>query len=157
MTSTWKAAAGIILIFVFGCISGALSTSLFLHNEVLMLDRNPSEVADILESRFTRHLGLDQAQHAQIHDILMSYLQQRRALMARMQPELQENNRQMLAQIRSVLHPDQMAGFKDNLVQLRRRLAGAAFRPPEMGPSGTIGTTNAAPAQDGSTNAAPIQ
>jgi hypothetical protein len=151
--STWKAAAGIVLIFVFGCVSGALSTSLYFRNEVLSLERSPSEVADILENRFTHHLGLDPGQHQQVHRILMEYLKARRQVMTQVQPELQENNRQMLVQIRGILHPDQLAGFQDNLGQLRRSLSRSPYRPPELGPSGTIGT----PASDGSTNAAPVQ
>ena len=151
MTSTWKAAAGILLVFVFGCISGALSTSLYFRNEVLSLERSPSEVADVMETRFTRHLGLDPDQHQQIHRILMEFLKARKQLMTQIQPELQANNRQMLAQIRGVLHPDQLAGFKENVEQLRRRMAKAAGRPPEAevgAPEPTNApSTNGAPAQ----------
>jgi hypothetical protein len=150
MISTWKAAAGIFLVFVFGCISGALSTSLYYRNEVLSLERSPSEVADVMENRFAHHLGLDPDQHQQIHRILTEFLRQRKQLMTQIQPELQANNRQMLAQIRSVLRPDQMAGFHDNVEQLRRRMAKAAGQPPDA-EVGAPEPTNAP-----STNAAPI-
>ena len=151
MTSTWKAALGILLVFVFGCISGGLSASLFLRHEVLALERDPSEVARILENRLTHHLDLDPAQHRQIHDILMTYLQQRQNLLKQVQPQMKVLNLQMIGQIRSVLRPDQVAGFHDNVEQLRRRLANAAVHPPEA-EVGASETTNAP-----STNAAPIQ
>ena len=146
MTSTWKAAVGIFLIFVFGCISGALSTSLYYRNEVLSLERSPSEVASIMENRFTHHLGLDPDQRQQIHGILMTYLQQRHELTKQIQPQMQVLNRQMLAQVRSVLRPDQVEGFRQNVEELGRRMAKAAFPPPGV-ELGVPETTNAPPNQ----------
>jgi hypothetical protein len=149
MSATWKAALGILLVFALGCVSGALSTSVFFRNEVLTLQRNPEEVARILENRFTRHLDVDSSQHAQIHQILLDYLQSRRQLNGQIQPQMQALNQQMIGQIKSVLRPDQVAGFKDNITQLRRRMARSAFRPPEMNADqpavGNGSATNAAP------------
>jgi hypothetical protein len=155
-TSTWKAAVGIFLVFLFGCISGGLSTSLYYRNEVLTLEHSPSEVADILENRFTHHLGLEPAQHQEIHRILVAYVKARRQLSATLQPQMQTLNQQMLGQVRSVLKPEQLDGFQENMAQLRRRLAKAAARPEEIGLT-EPGGTNAAPADASATNAAPIQ
>jgi hypothetical protein len=112
-------------------------------------------VADILENRFTRHLGLEPAQHQEIHRILVEYVKARRQLSATLQPQMQVLNQQMLGQVRSVLKPEQLGGFQENVAQLRRRLAKSALRPGEIGAAEQDGT-NAAPADGATTNAAPI-
>ena len=156
MISTWRAAAGILLVFVFGCVSGGLSTSLYFRNEVLSLERSPSEVADILQNRFTHHLGLDPDQREQVHRILMDYLRDRKQLTATLQPQMKVLNQDMIGRIQGVLHPDQVDGFQDNLAELRRTLAHTPYRPPEMAPASTLGGVNAAPDGNAATNATPL-
>jgi hypothetical protein len=145
MTSTWKAATGILLVFLFGCISGGLSTSLYYRNEVLTLEHSPSEVADILQNRFTRHLGLDPEQRQEVHRILIAYVKERRQLSATLQPQMQVLNQQMVGQIRSVLKPEQLSGFQENMAQLRRRLAKTAVRSADEAGAPVDASTNAAP------------
>jgi hypothetical protein len=133
MGSSWKAAFGILLVFILGCVSGSLSTSVYFHQypERLLL-RSPAATADSVENRLTRHLDLDANQRTQIHQFLMAYLQDRKKLQTRLQPDIQDLNIQMVVQIRSVLHPDQMESFHQNVIEFRRRVAKAAFRPGAM-------------------------
>jgi hypothetical protein len=129
MSSTWKAAIGIFLVFALGCLSGALSTSIFFQQDAVRIQRNPEQAAAILEGHLTRRLDLDADQQAQIRQILTDYLKDRRRVQQQVQPEMQALNAQMMRQIRSVLHPDQLGLFRDNVADLRRRLAHTALRP----------------------------
>jgi hypothetical protein len=151
MRSSWKAAFGIFLIFGLGCLSGALSTSVYFHENLdLLTQRNPGASAEAIETRLTHHLKIDAQQREQIHGILMDYVKQRRQFQARIQPDVQALNVQMIRQVRAALHPDQLAGFHQNITELRGRLARAGVRinSPEGVPD-PIGGSDAAP----STNA----
>ena len=153
MSNTWKAAIGILLVFLLGCAAGALSASVFFHHSMaLLLQRDPNATANALEKRLTHQIDLAPDQHDEIHRILMDYLKSRKQLQAQIQPEIQALNLQTFQQIRSVLRPDQVPRFHDNVVAFRRRLARAMFQnPPPAGsaavPESTpLSGTNAPPA-----------
>jgi hypothetical protein len=145
MSSTWKAAVGILLVFALGCVSGALSASIFFQQDSLRIQRNPEQAAAVLERHLTRRLDLDAGQQTQIRQILADYLKNRRQVQQQVQPEMQALNMQMMRQIRSVLHPDQLGPFHDNVADLRRRLAHVSLRPapPEPMPDSTPATNSA--------------
>lgn len=130
MTTHWKAILGIMLVFIFGCFFGALATSAFFyHRTTQLLQRGPEGVADILERRMTRNLGLDANQRQQIHACFMNNVTQRRALQVQIQPQIQMLNRETLQQINAVLRPDQQEQLRQNLIQFRQRFGKSPFNP----------------------------
>jgi hypothetical protein len=137
MNKTWKAFLGIILIFVFGWLAGALCTSLMVgHRALALLQRGPDGVEEVLERRMTHNLGLDATQKQQVHEFLMENLKQRKELQKTIQPQIQALNRQTRQQVMTVLNPDQKQRFQENIDRLRKRL-GANFceQPVEKTPS----------------------
>ena len=130
MTSHWKAVLGVILVFIFGCLSGTLATSVFFyHRTTEFLQRSPEGMADLLERRMTHNLGLDANQQQQIHTCFMENVAQRKQLQLQIQPQVQMINRQTLQQIDAVLRPDQRERFHENLVQFRKRFGKSPFNP----------------------------
>src|SRR5260221_6522380 len=97
MSNHWKAVFGVILIFIFGCLSGMLCTSLYLRHKAFdFMQRGPEAVTQLLEHRMTGNLNLDANQKEQIHDIILENLQQRKQLQREIQPRVQMANRQTL-------------------------------------------------------------
>jgi hypothetical protein len=130
MTSHWKAILGIILVFIFGCLFGALATSAFFyHRTAEFLQRGPEGMADLLERRMTRNLGLNEDQQRQIHACFMNNADARRELQVQIQPQIQTLNREMLQQINAILRPDQQERFHENLVRFRQRFGKSPFNP----------------------------
>lgn len=130
MTNHWKAVFGVILVFIFGCLFGALGTSVFFyHRTTEFLQRGPEGVAELLERRMTHNLALDANQRQQIHAYFMENVGQRKQLQFQIQPQIQMLNRQTLQQINAVLRPDQRELFRENLTQFRQRFGKSPFNP----------------------------
>jgi hypothetical protein len=163
MSSNWRAVTGVLLVFVFGCISGWLSASaLHYRQTTLMLQSGPDGIAALWENRTTRNLGLDDNQRKQIHEIFMENLAQRKELQKEILPQVQALNHATLKQIVAVLDPGQADLFRKNIAffrqhygqgplnskpdsQLKPRTAGPA---PGMAPDGlesppAVSTTDA--------------
>lgn len=128
MTSHWKAILGVILIYLFGCFSGILTTSIFVRHKMIDFLKHPAVAASAaLEKRLTGNLHLDADQKQQIHAYFMENLDQRRAVQKQIQPQVQMLNRKTFQQISSALHPDQVEMFHQNLEKFRRRFAETAL------------------------------
>jgi hypothetical protein len=127
MNNNWKAVLGIMLVFVFGCLAGALCMSVVIgHRAIALLERGPDGVEEVLERRMTHNLVLDATQRKQVHELFMANLQQRKLLQKRIQPDVQALNRQTVQQVMAILNPDQKERFQANIDRLRKRLGAAA-------------------------------
>jgi hypothetical protein len=117
MSPTWKAAIGVILIFILGWFGGALTTLIIARHKMLVLAQGNSQALTTLLVRQTTHgLKLDDGQKAKLHDLLFENVRERKELQKQIQPEVWADNRQTLAAINAVLTPDQQEKFQDNLL-----------------------------------------
>jgi hypothetical protein len=122
MNKTWKAVLGIILIFLFGCFSGAVSTSIFVHHKMVAFLHRPGVVMTAeMEKRLTTNLALDDNQKQQVHGYFLENFQQRKELQKQIQPQMQMLNRQTFQQVTAILHPEQVERFHQNVEQFRKR------------------------------------
>lgn len=127
MTGYWKASLGVTLVFVLGCIAGALGSSLyFSHRTALLAQRGTAAYIEFVERRTTRNLHLDSEQKREIHDYFMANLDSRKQLQTQIQPQIQQLNIQTFQQVKAVLRPDQAQLFHDNMIELRKGFARAA-------------------------------
>jgi hypothetical protein len=130
MTVTWKATVGVALVFVLGCLTGVLGSGVFFaHRTTVFLQRGSAGYVELLEWRLTRNLDLDADQKEKIHGYFMENLSDRKQLQAQMQPSVQKVNQLMVQNIKSVLRPDQIRIFHQNLTEFRKRLGRAEFAP----------------------------
>jgi hypothetical protein len=148
MTGHWKASLGVLLVFILGCLSGMLVSSVyFSHRTAVFFQRGSAAYIDLAEHRLTRNLNLDPTQKQEIHQYFLENLAERKQLQAQVQPEVQMLNHQTFGEIRSVLRPEQMTVFRENLNEFRKRFARTADNPP--------GTENTGAANNFQTNTAP--
>jgi len=130
MNKTWKAVLGVILIFIFGCFSGAVSTSIFFHHKMIEFLQHPAVAASkALEKRLTGNLGLDATQKQQVDGYFLDNLQQRKELQKQIRPQVQVLNGQTIQQIIAILRPDQKELFHRNVETFREHLGANAFNP----------------------------
>ena len=136
MNKTWKAVLGVILIYLFGCFSGAVSTSIVFHHKMAAFLQHPGVVmTEAREKRLTGNLGLDANQKQQVHEHFLENLQRRKELQMEIKPQVQMLNRQTLQQVVAILHPDQTERFQQNLERFRKRLAANASNQDAENPS----------------------
>jgi hypothetical protein len=146
MSNQWKAVIGIILIYLFGCFSGWISSSLVHYRQsIRLMQRGPVAMVDLLERRMTFNLNLDENQKKQIHDYFMENLEQRKQALKQIQPEYQAANRQTFQEIVAVLRPDQAQKFRENIDQFRQRFGKGAFNMTPENPPVTNSVIGAPP------------
>jgi len=147
MASHWKAVLGIILIFIFGFLSGVFCSSIYAHQKMAAFLKHPAmALMAAMERKLTKNLDLDAQQKEQIHGYFMENLRQHKLLQAQIQPQVQVLNETTVKQITAALHPDQQDRFSKNLDDLHQRFwkyatspdAGAPADP--AAPSNVIGT-----------------
>jgi len=159
MNPTWKAAIGVILIFILGWFGGALTTVAVVRHKALMLQRNPEAIAIVLERQTTRNLGLNDDQKKQLHTLIADNVRQRLELQKQVQPQVKAVNRQTLQEIDALLTPDQQQRFHDNLVLFKDRFGrnpfnvGSDDKPAQPANPENIGTGTNASAVDAPTGA----
>ncbi len=127
MNSTWKAVAGVTVIFILGCVIGVLGTLVAVKHHALDLQRNPEALAIVLERQTTRNLGLDADKKRQLHGVFLQYIRQRLDLQRQIQPQVHTVNAQTLQQIDGLLTPDQQSKFHDNLILFKARFGRNPF------------------------------
>ncbi len=128
MNNTWKAAIGVILIFILGWFGGALTTLAIAHQRMLqVIQHDPASLAKILERQTTRNLNLDDQQRIKIHAIFMDNLKARTALQKQIQPQVKEANKLTLQQIGALLTPVQEERFSENLVRFKEHFGRNPF------------------------------
>ncbi len=157
MNKTWKAILGVILIYLFGCLSGAVCTSLFMHHRVLYFLHHPFVAASAaMEKRLTGNLGLDANQKQQVHGYFIENLKHRGELQKEIQPQVQALNRGTVQQIAAILNPDQAKRFHQNIEDFRKRLAAKASNQ-DAGNSSPPNVQPAAPATNSGAGEPPAQ
>lgn len=150
MSSHWKAILGLVLIFIFGFLSGIVCTSIIAQRKALAFYRHPAVAASAaLEKRLTGNLGLDPNQKQQVHDYFAENLEHRRQLQSQIQPQIQMLNMATFQQINGVLRPDQLDRFHRNIEEFRKRWGQNARRSnddrsPEPAPPGSPSTNSGA-------------
>jgi hypothetical protein len=128
MSPTWKAALGVILIFILGWFGGALTTLIIEHHRMLVvIQHDPEPLAKMLERQTTRNLGLSEDQTKQLHALFVENLRERLDLQKQIQPQVKAVNGQTLQQIDALLSPDQQKRFHDNLVRFKQRFGRNPF------------------------------
>ena len=127
MNPTWKAVAGVTVIFILGCVIGVLATLVVVKHRAVALQRNPEALAIVLERQTTRNLGLDADKKQQLHGILLQYVHQRLELQRQIQPQVRAVNAQTLQQINGLLTADQQQKFQDNLILFKARFGRNPF------------------------------
>jgi hypothetical protein len=117
MSPTWKAALGVIVIFILGWFGGALTTLIIAHHKIIALAQGNSQaLTTLLERQTTRGLKLDDGQRAKLHDLLLQNVRERKELQKQIQPQVWTCNRQTMDAINAVLTPEQRQKFQDNLL-----------------------------------------
>jgi len=128
MNPTWKAALGVILVFILGWFGGALTTIVIArHKAMMMLQHTPEAIAIVLERQTTRNLGLNDDQKKQLHSLIVDNVRQRMELQKQVQPQVKAVNRQTLQEIDALLTPDQQQLFHDNLILFKDRFGRNPF------------------------------
>jgi hypothetical protein len=148
MSSTWKAALGVIVIFILGWFGGALTTLIIAHHKIIALAQGNSQaLTTLLERQTTRGLKLDEGQRAKLHDLLLQNVRERKELQKQIQPQVWTDNRQTMDAINAVLTPEQRQKFQDNLLLFKAHFG---RNPLNTGPEETAATN--APTVPASTN-----
>ncbi len=130
MNTRWKAVVGVILIYLFGCLSGAFLTGIIVHHKMQEFLRHPAvAVSTALEKRLTGNLDLDVNQKQQIRQYFVENLEKRKEIQQQNQPQIQMLNRQTFMEINGILHPDQTERFRQNIAELRKRFGTAGLNP----------------------------
>jgi hypothetical protein len=159
MSTTWKAALGVILVFILGWVGGVVTTLVIAKHKALLLQRNPEAIAIVLERQTTRGLGLNDDQKTRLHALFVENVQQRMELQKQVQPQVRAVNRQTLQAIDAILTPDEQQRFHDNLVLFKDRFGrnpfntGSEDHSPPATEASTIGTNSTAPATNTPTGA----
>jgi hypothetical protein len=149
MSPTWKAALGVIVIFILGWVGGSMTTLIISHHKILALSQGNSQaLTALLERQMTRGLKLDDGQRAKLHDLLLENVRQRKELQRQVQPQVWTCNRQTMDAINALLTPEQRQKFEDNLLFFKARFGRNPLNtgPEESAPSAVGSSTNAATA-----------
>jgi hypothetical protein len=142
MSSHWKAVIGIFVIYAFGCFSGAICTSIFVHHKILDFLKHPAvAMSAALEKRLTGNLQLNADQQRQVDACFQENLAQRREVQKQVQPQVQALNRKTFDQILAILHPDQTDRFRENVEAFRKRWAKDAGLPDASAPEPPVGSS----------------
>jgi len=132
----WKTVLMIFIIFVFGCFSGSLSTTLIdNHRMADTLLRGKSPVSDLLEKRLMRDIALDAGQRQAVRDLLDANGVQREQLQGQLHPQIQQLDRATTSKIDALLQPDQRDQFHHNITLLDQRYGHNLFDPGAPAPS----------------------
>jgi len=122
MNPAWKAAIGVILVFILGWFGGAMGTLLIIHHRMVSLaPRSTEQMAFLLERQTTRNLGLNASQKKQIHALFVENLRERLQVQKEIQPQIHAVNGQTLQQIDALLTPAQQQKLQDNLDLFKER------------------------------------
>jgi hypothetical protein len=117
MNPTWKAAIGVLLVFILGWFCGVLCTWIFVHHKMVALAKGGSMViATALDRQATRGMKLTDDQQAKVYALLLENVRERSKLQNTIKPQVWAINQQTLQGINGVLNPEQQRKFQDNLV-----------------------------------------
>jgi hypothetical protein len=108
----WKSILGLLLIFIFGVITGGLITARVLDNRVRnFMQGGPDAVGKLIETRLTRELHLDRSQREGVVEVITNARVQISAARHEVQPKVDQVLAQAEQDIRGLLRPEQTAKF----------------------------------------------
>lgn len=108
----WKSILGLLLIFIFGVITGGLITARVLDNRVRnFMQGGPDAVGKLIETRLTRELHLDRSQREGVVKVITNARVQISAARHEVQPKVDQVLAQAEQDIRVLLRPEQTAKF----------------------------------------------
>src|SRR3989442_11513057 len=102
----WKAILGVIGVFLFGIIAGAILTA-GAYEQVIRIVRGDKNSGDIVVQRLSRELRLDETQRAQLRMVVAEAQAQLRPIRQEMQPKIEAILKESEARVRATLRPDQ--------------------------------------------------
>ncbi len=90
MSPTWKAAIGVIVVFILGWFGGALTTLIIAHHKIIEPGPGqfpgPDHPAGTADD--ARPCQLDEGQKAKLHDLLLENVRERKELQKQIQPQV---------------------------------------------------------------------
>jgi hypothetical protein len=120
MNKTWKVVVGVILIFLFGWLCGAICTSISIKHRVIQaIKGGPEGLANAVQRPLERGLNLSDEQQLKFHQALVAYFRQRSALQKQIQPQVEALNQQSIQEVDAFLKSEQQVRLSLNLEKLR--------------------------------------
>ena len=154
MLRDWKSTLAVMLVFALGVAAGLFLGFIIMRQHVnAALRRDSPAYEQLLERRLSRGLHLDDGQRERFHEALMTNIEQRKQLQLQLQPQVQALNFETRRELRSILDAQQLATFRQNLEDFRRRFGNPGLGGGRGLDAAAGGTNNVPPI--GSTNAAP--
>jgi hypothetical protein len=142
MLRDWKSTLAVMLVFALGGVAGLLVGFIVMHHRTaVLLQRGSPAYEQMLERRLSRGLDLDAGQ------------EERKKLQEQLQPQVQALNIQTRRELHALLTPEQLATFRQNLEDFRRRFGAPGLGGREV--EQAAGETNNGALPIGSTNTAP--
>jgi hypothetical protein len=146
MLRDWKSTLAVMLVFALGVAAGLFLGFIVMHQHVNAALRHDSPAYEqLLERRLSRNLHLDDGQRERFHQALMTNIEQRKQLQLQLQPQMQTLNQETRRELRSILNAQQLAIFRQNMEDFRRRFGGPS-----------LGFRGAEPAAGSTNNVMPI-
>ncbi|MGE4560188.1 MAG: hypothetical protein AB7E77_08305 [Desulfobulbus sp.] len=116
--------AGMLLIFLAGICTGAVSTKLFLrHRVIAMLNEGPPAIHRLITQRLTRQLDLNPQQQVLIEQQVRATQQRILALRSQYQPEAAAILGEGVREMRKDLSPEQQKKLEQLYREMRQRLS----------------------------------
>ncbi len=119
----WKIWGGVILLFLFGVITGSLTTALLMkYHYSNILREGPPPVNRMMTRYMTRNLDLSDQQRKEIRTIAGKYGSEMLKISSQARNSIRELAERQAEEIKEVLNPDQQARFEENIRNLRERI-----------------------------------
>jgi Spy/CpxP family protein refolding chaperone len=119
LVSTWKVILATLVIFIAGVVTGALVAKKSVDRPAPML---PNINRSATLKRLTDDLDLTAGQRKQVNEILQESHERTKLLWEFVGPYFQDEYQDLIADIRSVLQPEQRKQFDQALRQRQRRV-----------------------------------
>jgi uncharacterized protein YneF (UPF0154 family) len=118
----WKTIISVILVFVFGALSGVIVTHTIYRQKMENIIRDePRAMRELMIQRLNSKLHLDDAQLEQIRAIARETHAEMRAVRKKIKPEIEEVLSRSQAKIRRILRPDQLEKYDQIILERRKR------------------------------------
>lgn len=119
----WKIWGGIIVLFLFGVITGSLTTVLLMkHHYKNILIKGPSPINRLMTGYMTRNLDLSDQQREEIREIADRYSQQMMEITQQTRMDIRDITEQQSEEIKNLLNDSQRAVFERNIQKLKEHV-----------------------------------
>jgi hypothetical protein len=118
----WKIWGGIITLFLFGVITGSLTTVLLMkHHYKNILIKGPPPINRLMTGYMTRNLELSDKQCEEIRKITDRYSQQMMEISQQARMDIRDITEQQAEEIKNTLNDSQRTLFERNIKNLKER------------------------------------